>query len=236
MIIYILLVIIICIILWQFREKVINLIGLFIGIVILIISGYSIYQKIENSSLQDIPYAIINTQIGNIDIVKKSDSIECNINGKVISIKEKKASLNSSLQNSYNVGLIGNKSFEHIERLISKSNFNRSDIDEYYINDKLYSSSLFCDIYKHCGEDNDFYILVENTSDKTINYEKFVLTARKKDHSTDLLDVTDRDFRNDRVIRPNEVVGMCYKFPNLRRQKLNIAELTLDINLLGVSK
>lgn len=236
MIIYILLIILLCIILWQFRQKVINMIGLFIGIVVLIISGHFIYQKIENVSLQNIPYAIINTQIGNVDIIKKNDSIECNINGKLFPIEEKKANLNMSLKNSYNVGLIGNKSFEHIERLISKSNFNRSDVDEYYIGNKLYSSSLFRDIYKHCGEDNDFYILVENTSNKTINYEKFILTARKKDHSTDLLDVTDRDFRNDRVIRPNEVVGMCYKFPNLRRQKLNIAELTLDINLLGVSK
>ena len=232
--IYALAFIVLCLILWQWKQKIFPILIIGICIIIGMFFISILEKKYEESSLSTIPCAVINVQIGNKQIIKDENGTQIVTDESKVNVDAREDSLENSLNTSYTAGFVGELSNRNLKNLVRKKNIADDKVVDYFIDGKLITSSLFINAYKQCGENGDYYILIENTTNKVINYEKFMLSARRRNHSTNLLDVNERDYRDDHVIRQGEVVGICHKFPNLRRQKIDMSDLTFDVELKGV--
>ena len=212
--VYAILGLLLCLLCWKWQKK-----ASFIFLIIFI--GSEINRNIVDRHIEEIPTAVINLKIG--DVQNKQE------------LKTEETDLPTLLSHSMQEDLLGENSYRALQKIIKNSSLFQNENNEYYLNNKIYSTSLFEKAANYCEKNNDIFIILFNNTDKTLIYEKMQLSARKKNHSSELLDVTENDFRTDRLIQPGEVAKICHSLPNLQRQRLDFRDMVFDVQLKNVS-
>ena len=227
MVYYIAAAVFLCALLWKWRNRVTVIFGCVVAFCAILFIGSVIDGRLERSALAKIPCAVLNTAPGRRALPAQGSDTGAGTDAR-------EADCDAALGNLLKEGMLGEHSFYALKQLKGELNILEEKQKEYYVDKELYSSSLLADSAKQCRND-DVYIVIKNTTDELIVYEKMRLTAHKRGHSTELLDVVERDFREDVVLQPNELTVICHSFPNLKRQHRDLTGLTFDITLQGIT-
>ncbi|MCR4666039.1 MAG: hypothetical protein K5657_01955 [Desulfovibrio sp.] len=233
MIYYIILFIILSLILWRWKSKSTIIILFCISVFIIIVIFSIINDKVKEHTARQIPCIAINCSIANREIPSfiKNESNELLNNKKII---EKNVSKEEMIKNTIDAGLIGSNSLKYIlnsDFITNKQN----EYKEYYLNNILYSNSLLLNFHNKCV-DSDICIILINTTDKTITNERIKLSARLRNHSSDILTASEKDIWEDRLILPGEKAFICKKLGSNNIKEHNKDDIIFEAILKNVKQ
>ena len=232
--IYVGIALLLCLLFWRWRQKLTVVLSIAIACFVLLFLWTVLEEKLEERKLAEVPCAVVNAKIGAKKLVTNEQGVlGFLLDDGFVAVEKRAVTKQEMLEHAVRAGLLGEHSANNLKRIDEALPFLKDENVEYSRQGVLLSNSLFQSVAEQCA-DADIYVLLYNASEETLGNEKMRISARKKNHSTNIIDIADRDLWEDRVLRPREQIILCRKLTNFRRQKTDLSDVIFEVQLSGV--